>query len=91
MELVLIEIDSAEWNYMWDWLANNPINQGIEDPSAALNDGQGWQYLGSLKQGDRLIHQFRHRKHPLNDSVISLSLTASKEMTPDQIQKKFKL
>lgn len=91
MKLVLIEIDSIEWNYMWNWLSNHPINKDLEEPSIALNEGESWQYMGSLKQGDRLIHQFRHRNHPVTQNIQSVSLEASSGMTPEQIHKDYRL
>lgn len=74
MELVLIEIGSKDWDYMWDWLGNHPINKGIDNPTGALNNEQSWQYMGSLKQGDKLISRFRHRCHPYNNNTINLSM-----------------
>lgn len=90
MELVLIEIDSAEWNYMWNWLASHPINEGIENPSLALNDGEAWQYMGSYKQGDRVLSQFRHRNHPKTNTVYSTSIE-HKNFDINCIVKSFKL
>lgn len=91
MELILIEPESPEWNYMWEWLANHPINDNLEEPSVALNENEGWQYMGSFKQDDKVIHEFRHRNHPITHTVQSLKLKASDNLTEDQIVKKFKL
>ncbi len=91
MDLVLIIKDSPEWNYMWEWLHNHPINEGIEYPTFTLNEGEGWQYMGSYKQGERVLHTFRHRHHPKYNRVETVSVSASKELTEDQIEKKFKL
>ena len=91
MELVLITPESEEWEYMWDWLASHPINEGIEDPSLATNNNESWQYMGSLMQGKTVLHQFRHRCHPLTNDVYSLILSASESFTNEQIAKKFKL
>lgn len=91
MELILIEINSPEWDFMWKWLENHPLNQGIENPSQATNENESWQYMGSFKQGERVLHQFRHRNHPVTNKVESVSVNASKELTPDQIKKNFKL
>lgn len=91
MELVLIEPNSHEWNYMWEWLASHPINEGIIEPTAALNDGEAWQYMGSYKQDDRVIHSFRHRNHPRINERKDLNVQASDKFTTDQIHRKFKL
>jgi hypothetical protein len=76
---------------MWNWLENHPINNGLDEPSLALNENEGWQYMGSFKQGNKVIHEFRHRNHPKTNSVITLNVIASTGLTDDQIQKEFKL
>ena len=97
MELVLLVIDSPEWEYMWRWVAEHPINNGLAEPSVAFNDnktwmyGETWQYMGSYKQGNKVVHSLRHRFHPLTHRVEELSLHASPDFGPEQIQKKFKL
>lgn len=91
MELAIIEIGSAEWNNMWDWLASHPINEGLTEPSLATNNGESWQYVGSYKQGERVIHSFRHRNHPTTNTLQNLSVEASNELTKEQIKKTFKL
>lgn len=91
MELVLIKQDTPEWNYMWEWLASHPLNEGIENPSLAVNNGEAWQYMGSYKQDERVLHTFRHRQHPRYNKVENVSVSASKELTPEQIAKNFKL
>ncbi len=91
MELAIIEIGSTEWNYMWDWLASHPINEGLTEPSVATNNGESWQYMGSFKNGDKLIHSFRHRFHPVTNKREDLSVEGSNELTKEQIKKIFKL
>jgi hypothetical protein len=91
MELAIIEIGSTEWNYMWDWLASHPINEGLTEPSVATNNGESWQYMGSFKNGDKLIHSFRHRNHPVTNKREDLSVEGSNELTKEQIKKIFKL
>ncbi len=90
MNLILVQQNSTEWNYMWDWLADNPINQSLENPSLAINDGEVWQYMGSYQQDTRVIHTFRHRNHPLV-GYKTLSVIGSKEFTEDQIANKYRL
>jgi hypothetical protein len=91
MELILIKQDTPEWEYMWEWLASHPLNEGIENPSLAVNNGEAWQYMGSYKQDKRVLHTFRHRQHPKYNKVENVSVSASKELTEEQIAKNFKL
>ncbi len=91
MELALIDPKSKEWEYMWEWLEKHPINKGLDNPSLALNEGEAWQYLGSYKQKERVVHSFRHRLHPITKGIKNLSVSASKELTPEQISKTFRL
>lgn len=91
MELILIEIGSPEWDFIWNWLASHPINKDLPEPSVALNEGEAWQYMGSYRQGERILHSFRHRCHPKTSNVMTLSVHASPNITPEQIQKKFRL
>jgi hypothetical protein len=87
MEMVLIKQDSQEWERMWDMVANHPMNEGIEHPSIALNNGEGWQYMGSFKQDNRIIHEFRHRFHPKFGRREYLKFSASDKITDDDIEK----
>ena len=83
---------SNEWSYLWSWLEVHPINQNIDEPTLALNNGEGWQYMGTFKQGDKYIHNLRHRNHPITNDIKELCLTASKDFNPDtDIEKSFKL
>ena len=91
MKLILIKIDSPEWDFMWNWLENHPLNKGLENPTSATNDGENWRYMGSFKQGERVIHEFRHRNHPVTNQRQDVKVEASKELTQEQIQKEYKL
>jgi hypothetical protein len=91
MELVLIKPESNEWEYMWDWLANHPINDGIENPSLALHENQAWEYMGSFKEKERIIHTFRHRHHPVTSGVKELKVSGSSSFKEEDIEKKFRL
>ena len=91
MDLILIEPESSEWIFMWNWLAAHPINKDIEQPTIAQNGSEAWQYMGSYKQKDRVIHEFRHRNHPTTNSIQSLKVSASPDFTKEQINKTFKL
>jgi len=76
---------------MWNWLENHPLNKGLDSPSLAPNNGEHWQYMGSLKHKERVLHQFRHRLHPVTNNVQSVSVKSSEGFTPDQIHKEYKL
>lgn len=88
MELILIEPDSLEWQYMWGWLDAHPINQNLDGNEET---GEEWQYMGSYRSGERVIHEFRHKDHPLTRCVESLKVQASDGLTPEQITKSFRL
>lgn len=90
MNLILIKPNSPEWDYMWKWLEDHPLNKDIQEPSTALNEGEAWQYMGSWQQDDRAIHSFRHRNHPVTNNIQTVSVQASEDLTPDQIEKTFK-
>lgn len=90
MELVLLETTSPEWNKAWDWVAKHPINEGIDTPDLALNNGEAWQYMGSYKQNDVVISQFRHRDHPRTKGYYSLTYK-HEAFDHKDITKKFKL
>jgi len=91
MELVLINPSSPEWAFMWTWLEAHPINNGITESSTATNEGESWQYMGSYMQGEKVLHTFRHRHHPVTNDVKNVSVAASETFTKEQIAKKFKL
>ena len=85
MQMVLVKIDSPEWTYMWEWLSKHPINKDIENPFEAANDGEVWQYVGTYKQGNKAISEFRHKNHPITNKLYRLSL--SHELNDDSIVK----
>ena len=89
MEFLLLKKDTPEWNYIWDWLASHPINEGLEEPSVVLNNGEAWQYLGSYRNDNTVITEFRHRNHPVTNRIEILSL--KHEINSDAIEKKFRV
>ena len=91
MDLVLVEIGSSEWDFIWSYIDKHPINEGIKEASLQLTDGQGWEYCGTYMQGDRAIHQVRHRNHPIFNVSKTLVFQASETFTKEQIAKKFRL
>ena len=91
MDLVLVERGTPEWDYMWQWLDSHPINEGVEMPRVAWNNGEIWQYMGSYRQDDKVIHSFRHRQHPRDNQRKNLSLHASDKFNNEQISKVIKV
>ena len=91
MELILITPESSEWEYIWNWLENHPINKDLPDPSEALNNNHKWEYYGSLRQDKDVIHLLRHNHHPVTNNVLELKLKASGELDLTQIKKTIRL
>lgn len=89
MEFVLLKIGSPEWEELWQWLASHPINQGLTEPSVALNENEAWQYTGTYKQGKIGISDLRHRNHPVTNRIEVLSY--KHEIKDDSIEKKFRV
>jgi hypothetical protein len=94
MWFVLIKEKSPEWDYIWDWLKNHPINKDFEAKTTVENKGEVWQYLGSYCNDLselKMVHTFRHRAHPKVDKPIEIVLRSSDNLTHDQIQTKQKI
>lgn len=92
MEMVLIKPNSNEWEFMWEWVANHPINKDIENPSVALNpeNNECWQYMGSYAYNNITIHEFRHRAHPTTEQREYLKLYASENFNEQDVEKRLK-
>jgi hypothetical protein len=87
MEMIIVKRDSDEWNYMWEYVATHPINEGLPDTSIAMNQGEAWQYIGSFKSGKRVVHEFRHRNHPNTQKVEVIKLHGNENLGTDDIEK----
>lgn len=87
MEIILIKTDSAEWVRMWEWLGNHPLNAKLDEPTVALNNDEVWQYMGSYKQGPDVVHEFRHRYHPITGKREYLKTLALGPLTDDDVAK----
>jgi hypothetical protein len=90
MDMILLKKDSTEWNAMWEKLENHPINEGLTEPRIADNDGEQWQYMGSYRQGDKLIHDFRHRNHPKTLDVYKVTFNGN-QVDAEQIEKTIRI
>ena len=87
MDIILIKQDTSEWDYIWLWLELHPINAGLEFPMVAENNGEVWQYTCSYRQKGKVVHEFRHRFHPVTNDVYVLNLSASETFNEKQIEK----
>jgi hypothetical protein len=87
MEMLIVKKDSPEWEWMWEFVATHPINEEIEEPSVAINEGEAWQYMCSFKQLDKVIHTFRHRLHPRFQKTEHIVFHSSEKLTPEDIEK----
>jgi hypothetical protein len=91
MELIFVKQNSTEWNYIWDFVAKHPINEDLEEPQTAWNEGEAWQYMGSFKNKTKVIHEFRHRQHPKTNDVYKITFNGSETFSDDQIEKQTKI
>jgi hypothetical protein len=87
MELIFIKQDTSEWDFIWLWLELHPINEGIEEPKTALNNGKTWEYMGTYRNNGKIVHEFVHRNHPKTNKEYTASLNASDTFSDDQIEK----
>lgn len=90
MDMILLKKDSTEWKAMWETLSNHPINEGLEYPMVAYNEGEQWQYMGSYRQDDKIIHDFRHRNHPKTLDVYKITFNGN-QVPEEQIDKVIKV
>jgi len=71
----MIWVDQSEMpcisSIMWHLLAE------VEGDRVCLNDGEVWQYMGSKREGSKLIHTFRHRCHPSDSQQHYRHITTS--------------
>jgi len=89
MELVFIKQGTEKWEEIWNWLEQNPINEGIDNPRVATHTNESWQYMGSYLQKGKAVSEFRHRNHPKTLKRVSLSYGHSVE--DDDLQKSVKI
>lgn len=75
MEFILLKEDSLEWGYMWDMLRLHPINAQEVEPCVATNEGEVWQYMGTFRNKETLISEFRHIKHPYTQELYKITFS----------------
>lgn len=86
MDFIIVKRDTSEWHFMWLWLELHEINVGLIEPTVAEHQGEVWEYMGSYRNKDNTVHEFRHRLHPSNNILTIKSLSASDSFTEDQIE-----
>jgi len=59
-----VKESTNEWDYMWNKLAENPMNSGFSDPKSCENDCECWQYMDTSNYDGNIQHCFRHKNHP---------------------------
>lgn len=74
MEFIILKEDSQEWGIMWDMLRLHPINAQESEPCIAFNNGEVWQYMGTYRNKETLISEFRHRCHPYSQEMARVVL-----------------
>ena len=89
MKYVLIKTDSKEWDEIWEWLKNHPINKDIDNPTLALNENEVWQYMGTYLHDNNAVSNFRHRIHPITNNIQCISYKHF--LNEKSIDKEFKI
>jgi hypothetical protein len=59
---------SEVWDSAWSGLRFILNKEGVGPGDGSIDqycDGEGWQLMGSYRQGSGIVHQFRHRDHPI--------------------------
>lgn len=77
MKIVIVDRNSLEWETMWSALGSDPVE---EHPVS----GECWQYMGSIYNEGRWLHEFRHRDHPVTGSREYRHIPATSGFSPDQ-------
>lgn len=67
-----------EHDYMWNRLAEHPLNKEEDTPQMCGNKGELWQYMGTHFK-KRWQHEFRHRYHPKTFKKEWIVVTPSKK------------
>ena len=93
MELIFVKQDSTEWDFIWDFVAKHPINEDLEEPQTAWNNGEAWQYICTYtnKEKNKFIHEFRHKNHPNTNSIYFIRFSSENIITDEDIIKTIKV
>lgn len=79
LEVVFVKPHSPEWDYIWDYVTNHPINKDIEEPRVAQNGSHAWRYMGTTTFKSEAIHTVKHTLHPtINDATV-ITIRASEK------------
>lgn len=85
MEFILIKNTCPEWFYILKWLTDHPLNKNLPEPNIALNEGEYWQYMFSIRHEGKVLHSLRHLNHPVTHRIENLTLYASSLFNEDSI------
>lgn len=69
-----LNAETPEWVAAWAALADDPINDGLPDPSIARDEESGatWRYAGPAETG----HAFEHGCHPRTAARVVIVIAA---------------
>lgn len=86
--MISIKPESSEWERMWNWVADHPINKGLSEPSVAMSkDNKTWRYVDSFRNKNETVHQFIHENHPITNKAESICLISREVISDDEIQR----
>lgn len=83
--MLILKLDSKEWDYMLTYLNEHPINEGRPFPTP--NDEIKWKYMGTYRHNGKVLHDFLHKNHPMINEEKKLVFSASKELRDEDIEK----
>ena len=86
MDLLILKRDSQAWEWAWNWVAIHPINEGLTEPIVALNEGETWQYMGSVTNKGKTLSSFKHNNHPKTNEAVNLTVEHTEPLTVGDIE-----
>ena len=76
-----IDRECSEWSLMWQSLAKMEVNN--DDPVCDNEEtGDCWQYMGTFEKVAKVVHEFRHRRHPLTCTRMVIDIPVSEGWQP---------
>ena len=93
MDIILLKQNGVEWDAMWNFVANHPINEGLVEPRIAMNEGEAWQYMCTYtnKERNKFIHELRHKNHPNTNGVYFIKFNSENKISDEDIIKTIKV
>ena len=89
IDLVLLKVGSPEFQWMWNEVANHPVNEGIEFPTISFNPeiDACWIYKYSIRRDNEVLHELIHMRHPITEDKYNLIINASPHFNEGDIEK----